>query len=62
MAIGDLKGWKYANSDVRGYLAVLSILQVFVVVLRHKLSRLNESNNFKRKKANVLKSLIFIKY
>ncbi|XP_028785216.1 phosphatidylinositol transfer protein 3 [Neltuma alba] len=27
VAIADLKGWRYANSDVRGYLAALSILQ-----------------------------------
>ncbi|XP_043706379.1 phosphatidylinositol transfer protein 3-like [Telopea speciosissima] len=27
VAISDLKGWGYANSDIRGYLAVLSILQ-----------------------------------
>ncbi|PON91770.1 CRAL-TRIO lipid binding domain containing protein [Trema orientale] len=27
LAIGDLQGWGYANSDVRGYLAALSILQ-----------------------------------
>ncbi|GLT83899.1 hypothetical protein SLE2022_021630 [Rubroshorea leprosula] len=27
VAIGDLEGWGYANSDVRGYLAALSILQ-----------------------------------
>ncbi|KAL5799195.1 hypothetical protein ACOSQ4_032079 [Xanthoceras sorbifolium] len=27
IAIGDLKGWGYTNSDIRGYLASLSILQ-----------------------------------
>ncbi|CAN1317920.1 PATL5 [Linum perenne] len=27
MAIGDLEGWGYANSDIRGYLAALHILQ-----------------------------------
>ncbi|PON57019.1 CRAL-TRIO lipid binding domain containing protein [Parasponia andersonii] len=27
LAIGDLQGWGYANSDVRGYLGALSILQ-----------------------------------
>ncbi|KAJ8547772.1 hypothetical protein K7X08_011358 [Anisodus acutangulus] len=27
VAIGDLEGWGYANSDIRGYLAALSILQ-----------------------------------
>ncbi|XP_030496378.2 uncharacterized protein LOC115712261 [Cannabis sativa] len=27
VAIGDLKGWGYANCDIRGYLAGLSILQ-----------------------------------
>ncbi|KAH7522499.1 hypothetical protein FEM48_Zijuj07G0145100 [Ziziphus jujuba var. spinosa] len=27
VAIGDLQGWGYANSDIRGYLAALSILQ-----------------------------------
>ncbi|XP_030498645.2 uncharacterized protein LOC115714202 [Cannabis sativa] len=29
VAIGDLQGWGYANCDVRGYLAALSILQDF---------------------------------
>jgi hypothetical protein len=28
VAIGDLKGWGYSNSDIRGYLGALSILQV----------------------------------
>lgn len=28
VCIGDLKGWGYSNSDIRGYLAALSILQV----------------------------------
>ncbi|KAJ6712925.1 BINDING PROTEIN putative-RELATED [Salix purpurea] len=27
VSIADLKGWGYANSDIRGYLAALSILQ-----------------------------------
>lgn len=27
VAIGDLQGWGYSNSDIRGYLASLSILQ-----------------------------------
>ncbi|KAK7350744.1 hypothetical protein VNO77_09661 [Canavalia gladiata] len=27
LAIGDIKGWGYANSDLRGYLNALSILQ-----------------------------------
>ncbi|PON98536.1 CRAL-TRIO lipid binding domain containing protein [Trema orientale] len=27
VAIGDLQGWGYANSDIRGYVAALSILQ-----------------------------------
>ncbi|KAK4264588.1 hypothetical protein QN277_025744 [Acacia crassicarpa] len=27
VVVADLKGWRYANSDVRGYLAALSILQ-----------------------------------
>ncbi|GMP29762.1 hypothetical protein CsSME_00036604 [Camellia sinensis var. sinensis] len=27
VCIGDFKGWGYTNSDVRGYLASLSILQ-----------------------------------
>ncbi|KAI4381327.1 hypothetical protein MLD38_007406 [Melastoma candidum] len=27
VAIADLQGWAYANSDIRGYLAILSILQ-----------------------------------
>lgn len=27
MCIADLKGWGYSNSDIRGYLAALSILQ-----------------------------------
>lgn len=26
--IGDLEGWGYSNSDMRAYLAALSILQV----------------------------------
>lgn len=28
VAIGDLKGWGYSNSDLRAYLGALSILQV----------------------------------
>jgi hypothetical protein len=28
VSIADLKGWGYSNSDIRGYLAALSILQV----------------------------------
>lgn len=28
ISIGDLQGWGYSNSDIRGYLAALSILQV----------------------------------
>ncbi|KAE8669619.1 putative beta-1,4-xylosyltransferase IRX10-like [Hibiscus syriacus] len=28
VAIGDLEGWGYSNSDIRAYLASLSILQV----------------------------------
>ncbi|CAI0446772.1 unnamed protein product [Linum tenue] len=28
VVIGDLEGWGYANSDIRGYLAALNILQV----------------------------------
>lgn len=28
LAIADLEGWGYKSSDVRGYLAALSILQV----------------------------------
>ncbi|KAM6589775.1 hypothetical protein CsatA_012380 [Cannabis sativa] len=31
VAIGDLKGWGYANCDIRGYLAGLSILQIVFV-------------------------------
>ncbi|KAF5449216.1 hypothetical protein F2P56_029688 [Juglans regia] len=27
VCIGDLEGWRYSNSDIRGYLAALSILQ-----------------------------------
>lgn len=27
VAIGDLEGWGYSNSDIRGYLAALSVLQ-----------------------------------
>ncbi|KAK4264585.1 hypothetical protein QN277_025742 [Acacia crassicarpa] len=27
VVVADLKGWRYANSDIRGYLACLSILQ-----------------------------------
>ncbi|XP_059443417.1 uncharacterized protein LOC132175475 [Corylus avellana] len=29
VAIGDLQGWGYSNSDIRGYLGALSILQDF---------------------------------
>lgn len=28
VGIAELKGWGYSNSDVRGYLSALSILQV----------------------------------
>lgn len=28
VSIADLEGWGYSNSDIRGYLAVLSVLQV----------------------------------
>lgn len=28
LSIADLEGWGYANSDIRGYLAALTILQV----------------------------------
>lgn len=28
VAIADIEGWGYTNSDIRGYLAALSILQV----------------------------------
>lgn len=28
VAIADLEGWGYCNSDMRGYLGALSILQV----------------------------------
>ncbi|KAL8158972.1 hypothetical protein V2J09_000509 [Rumex salicifolius] len=28
VAIGDLQGWGYSNSDIRGYLGALSILQI----------------------------------
>ncbi|KAM6589778.1 hypothetical protein CsatA_012383 [Cannabis sativa] len=31
VAIGDLQGWGYANCDIRGYLAALSILQIVFV-------------------------------
>ncbi|KAK9668992.1 hypothetical protein RND81_13G101400 [Saponaria officinalis] len=27
VAIGDIKGWGYANSDIRGYLGALSVMQ-----------------------------------
>lgn len=33
VCIGDLKGWGYSNSDIRGYLAALSILQVYFLTL-----------------------------
>lgn len=29
-AIAELKGWGYSNSDVRGYLGALSVLQVYI--------------------------------
>lgn len=32
--IVDLKGYGYANSDVRGYIAALSILQVQITGIR----------------------------
>lgn len=31
VVIGDLDGWGYSNSDLRGYLGALSILQVLCV-------------------------------
>lgn len=31
VAIADLQGWGYANCDIPGYLAALSILQVFLL-------------------------------
>lgn len=32
VCIGDLEGWGYSSSDIRGYLAALSILQVIFVI------------------------------
>uniref|UniRef100_A0A7C9F419 CRAL-TRIO domain-containing protein n=1 Tax=Opuntia streptacantha TaxID=393608 RepID=A0A7C9F419_OPUST len=31
VSIGDLQGWGFSNSDIRGYLAALSILQIVFV-------------------------------
>lgn len=28
VTIGDLEGWGYANSDIRAYMAALSVVQV----------------------------------
>ncbi|PON37622.1 CRAL-TRIO lipid binding domain containing protein [Parasponia andersonii] len=33
VAIGDLQGWGYANSDIRGYLAALSILPCALIFM-----------------------------
>lgn len=33
VSIADLEGWGYANSDIRGYLAALSILQVGLSII-----------------------------
>jgi hypothetical protein len=33
VGIAELKGWGYSNSDVRGYLNALSILQVYIVIV-----------------------------
>jgi hypothetical protein len=35
VVIGDLEGWGYANSDIHGYLAGLSILQVLSSTTHH---------------------------
>lgn len=34
VSIADLEGWGYSNSDIRGYLGALSILQVQFSTLR----------------------------
>ena len=34
-SIADLQGWGYVNSDIRGYLAALSILQVWILSFHH---------------------------
>jgi hypothetical protein len=33
VGIAELKGWGYSNSDVRGYINALSILQVYIVIV-----------------------------
>ena len=33
LAIGDLQGWGYSNSDVRGYLGFISVLQVKATIV-----------------------------
>jgi hypothetical protein len=35
VSIADLKGWGYSNSDIRGYLAALSILQVWCPTMQY---------------------------
>jgi hypothetical protein len=35
VVIGDLEGWGYSNSDIHGYLAGLSILQVLSSTTHH---------------------------
>jgi hypothetical protein len=37
VAIGDLQGWGYSNTDIRGYLGALSILQVKCFTLLAKI-------------------------
>jgi hypothetical protein len=34
VGIAELKGWGYSNSDLRGYIGALSILQVYRIALR----------------------------
>lgn len=33
LGIAELKGWGYSNSDVRGYISALSILQVWFSII-----------------------------
>lgn len=51
VAIAELKGWGYSNSDVRGYISALSILQVqltyffhFLVCVSFSSSNINMAN------------------
>jgi len=37
IAIADIQGWGYSNSDIRGYIAALSVLQVNVAIVLNRL-------------------------